>query len=523
MKMNIKQWIILGVAMVYAVSVDAHKPTTPPSLKSNTGLYVGAQAGMLMGESEFSSFANDRFRCGGGAGINAGYHISEILGVEVSANWGKLSLAEQERNNQYNFFIGQEDWKRYSVVPDGMDGYYYKELLSRVFAQRYGLHLRMNILGFFDATQRCGLRCELVPSIYATGTSSDVLIKDTKECVRNNIKNWQFGLGINVQIMYSLTEDIDVGIYGGITQNTGDPIDGLPNEHSANYIADVGVKMAWNFGRRKEFKPRTDDTLIIIPDTVVNRDTTVIIEPKPIVDTQAKALINRMNLQMQDVSLVEYEYKDFQDLKTKCQNLLDEVNKYQTQDKDVVKSRDDLDFYLQCIKEYQLGSSHLKLKYNKENIAKSIEEVRAIIQSPQRRDFFKDKQKLKQDLQNVLGSLENYETMCHYFAYLVNSINGDKDIKEKREKRFKATNAVQDYNKQISEIIKRFDADNTEFSGISPEHWVYNTKKQYIDNLKASPYAHSGKEDDIAELLGLDKDTLKNGGYTWNKDTKRLE
>ena len=74
---------------------------------------------------------------------------------------------------------------------------------------------------------------------------------------------------------------------------------------------------------------------------------------------------------MQDVSLVEYEYKDFQKLKTECQNLLDEVNKYQTQDKDVKKSREDLDFYLQCIEAYQSGRSDLKLKYNKENIAKS--------------------------------------------------------------------------------------------------------------------------------------------------------
>lgn len=220
------------------------------------GWYVGAQAGMPMAEGDFSSFGADKFRPGWSAGIHGGYRLTRVWSLEMTANWGQQFLAEQECCSDRGYFLGT-DHNRYRIgytLSEGMQGWYYKDLKSRTFVQRYGLQVNMNILGFFNRTRESRWRVELSPTVYAVGTSSDLMTKADNKAVAENLNDWHLGYGGQAQVAYAFAENMNIGIYGGFTHLTGKPMDGMPELHSTNFIIDAGVKFSFAFGKQKRGK-----------------------------------------------------------------------------------------------------------------------------------------------------------------------------------------------------------------------------------------------------------------------------
>ncbi len=241
--------LTLSVLTLASPSVLAQGETTQKDY--NKGWYVGVQAGMPMAEGTFSSFGADKFRPGWNLGLHGGYRFSQVWSLELTANWGGHVLGEQDCCYDRGYLLGL-DWNRYhpTYIPEGMKGFYYKDLKSNVCVQRYGLQLNMNILGFFESLKESRWRLDISPAVYGVGTSSEVRLKSNNAYVRKHIDNWHLGYGGLAQVSYAVTKNLNLGIYGGFIHLTGAPLDGMPAIHLTNFIIDAGVKLSWNFGRK---------------------------------------------------------------------------------------------------------------------------------------------------------------------------------------------------------------------------------------------------------------------------------
>lgn len=241
-----KQNLILSLSVLLLLTAtNVHAEQTDSLGLNQQRLYMGVAAGMPMAEADFSSFGADGFRPGWNLGINAGYRFSKVWSLEMTAGWGQLFLAEQNCCIGHNYFLGS-DLNRYhpSVIPEGMDGRYNKDIKSRTFTQRYGLQVNMNILGFFARTKTGPWRFEIAPAVYAVGTSSDIITKQDKIPFVENIGKWHLGYGGQAQVSYAIANNMNIGLYGGYTQLTGRQMDGMPGLHSTNYIIDAGIKFS---------------------------------------------------------------------------------------------------------------------------------------------------------------------------------------------------------------------------------------------------------------------------------------
>ena len=275
-----KKTLVLLLTLSLSVTIVFAQEGKPAQKDSTRGWYVGAQAGMPMAEADFSSFGADKFRPGWTAGIHAGYHFTPVWSLEVSASWGQTFLAAQNCCYERGYFLGA-DFNRYRyVIPEGFGGWYYNDLKSHTFVQRYGLQVNMNILGFFNATKNSRWRFEVSPAVYAVGTSSDFMTKADNTLVADNINNWHLGYGGQAQVSYAVADNMNIGIYGGFTHLTGKPMDGMPELHSTNFIIDAGVKFSFAFGGKK--RACKSATAAVVPAVVSPTVSTE--QPKPVVE-----------------------------------------------------------------------------------------------------------------------------------------------------------------------------------------------------------------------------------------------
>ncbi len=246
----------------------------PTAVTTPLGWYVGAQAGVPMAEGTFSSFGADRFRPGWSMGLHAGYRFSPVWSFEMTASWGQQFLAEQHCCFERGYFLGS-DHNRYRdgyYLPAGMTGWEYKDLKSRTFVQRYGLQVNMNILGFFNSTKESRWRLDISPAVYAVGTSSDLMTKADNTPVADNLNDWHLGYGGQAQVSYAVADNMNIGIYGGFTHLTGNPMDGMPELHSTNFIIDAGVKFSFAFGKRKGENGKVKTIMPVVAPTGQSTD-----------------------------------------------------------------------------------------------------------------------------------------------------------------------------------------------------------------------------------------------------------
>lgn len=214
----------------------------------HTGWYAGIQAGLPFGVSAYSSFGADKTRAGWSAGIYGGYRFNPVLSLEVQAVWGQLNLSSRDCCPGY--WLGS-DGRIYEGAVAGMDGWDWHSLKSRVFMQRYGVQLNVDILGFFAATKGGRWSLEVSPQLNATGTRATFRTITGNAEAMKGATGWHFGAGGNVQAGYRLTKNLQIGVYTGLIYYTGDPIDGtFKYLHKANYVWESGVRLGWHFGNK---------------------------------------------------------------------------------------------------------------------------------------------------------------------------------------------------------------------------------------------------------------------------------
>ena len=115
---------------------QAQQSEPMPEKDYTRGWYIGAQGALSMGEGDFSSFGADKFRAGGNGGVFGGYRFNKVWALELNAHWGQLNMAEQDCCFERGYWLGT-DYNRYhpALIPADMQGWYYKDLMSRTFAQ----------------------------------------------------------------------------------------------------------------------------------------------------------------------------------------------------------------------------------------------------------------------------------------------------------------------------------------------------------------------------------------------------
>ena len=241
------------MAMIFFVLPLKAQEKAPEEYNTPRGWYLGVQAGMPYAEANFSSFGADRLRPGWNAGLHTGYAFSRIISLEFFANWGQQVLTVQDCCFVRDYFLG-EDFKRYRVAPEGMNGHYYKDLKSNAFLQRYAMQANVNILGFFEQTKESPWKLELSPSISLVCSNTDIKTKNDNEIVKEDVYKCNFGIGGNLGLSYDINDDINLGIYGGFTHLAGNPIDAMPKLHTTNFIMDLGMKISINLSKKKSAK-----------------------------------------------------------------------------------------------------------------------------------------------------------------------------------------------------------------------------------------------------------------------------
>lgn len=269
------------VALPWVTWAQSDKSSQRSSGEMGSGWYVGTPLGSLMGRSDFSSFAVDKFRPGWNAGIFGGYHCNTVLSVEAFAQWGKALLAEQACCIDRNYWLNTEEWRR-SVLENG-SGAHYSNLLSENFIQRYGVQFNINLLGFFHPDRLGRLRIELAPSFSAVGSSTDLKYKDGDAIVATDINKWHLGVGSNAQVSYAVTRNLDLGLYAGVSFLTGKNFDAMPKIHSDNYLYDAGIRLTWNFRKTDKVKEPSSEIVEVAPEDVE----TVAVESTPTDESQS--------------------------------------------------------------------------------------------------------------------------------------------------------------------------------------------------------------------------------------------
>lgn len=266
-----KNKIVLALMAMMLLAAPLEAQVKEPEKNETTqAWYIGAQAGMAHAEANFSSFGADKFRPGWNAGFHVGYTFSRILSLEFSAKWGQQVLTVQDCCFKRDYFLG-EDFKRYRVAPEGMNGHYYNDLKSDVFLQRYAMQANVNVLGFFEYTKDCPWKLELSPVISAVCSNTDIKTKQNNEIVKEDVNNCNIGIGGNVGLSYDINDDINLGVYGGFTHLINNPIDAMPKLHTTNFIMDLGVKMSIKLGKKRAVKKPatiTPPSDVMQPDTV---------------------------------------------------------------------------------------------------------------------------------------------------------------------------------------------------------------------------------------------------------------
>ena len=247
-----KRYLIMSLSVLLLMAATVHARQADSLSTYQEKLFMGVRAGMPMAEADFSSFGADRFRPSWSLGINAGYRFTDVLSLELSANWGQLYLGEKGCCLDYQYFLGS-DMNRYhpDLIPEGMSGQYYRDIKNITFTQRYGLQMNMNILGFFRRTKTGPWRLELAPAIYAVGTSSDIVTKKDRTPFVEDISKWHLGYGGLLQATYAINRNMNIGLYGGYTQVTGKQMDGMPGLHTSNFIIDAGVRFTFSLIKKK--------------------------------------------------------------------------------------------------------------------------------------------------------------------------------------------------------------------------------------------------------------------------------
>lgn len=210
--------------------------------------YGGIKGGIPFGVSTFTSFGADKTRTGLSGGIYGGYRFNSIFSLEASAAMGTMGMSADK--GCVSYWLGADD-NRYLVPVAGMEGWNYSGIYSSVAMRQYGVHLNINVLGFFAATRDSRWTVNLSPALYGVGSKATIKTTGGDQTVLKGDNLWHLGVGGDLMAEYAVTKNLTAGIYTGITYLTGAKMDGMPQyAHKRNMVWESGIRIGWRFGTR---------------------------------------------------------------------------------------------------------------------------------------------------------------------------------------------------------------------------------------------------------------------------------
>ncbi len=210
---------------------------------------VGLNAGIPFFWGDMISMSADKTYVGFAAGVQGGYHISDLLAVSLSVDYARGKL-------------GARDYARdYLLAPDGMTGYVpqqqsmqrYGDLCSKVSLVNVGLSLDVNMNRIFS--QRAAEHRFTVwvsPTVYGQFFSADIYTKaDDKRYSDGTTKpcGLSLGLGGALSLRYRVAREVDLHLKNSLFWMTDNRFDGIrtifgKTKHNAAWIPQIGV--VWN-------------------------------------------------------------------------------------------------------------------------------------------------------------------------------------------------------------------------------------------------------------------------------------
>lgn len=228
------------------------------------GWYAGAEGGVPLGFSTFSSFGHDRFRAGFDAGVFGGYRFSPILSAELRLKWGWTSMSARDCCAQSSSWLGNDGEQYYAPVLD-VPSLHYSDIYARTSLQQYGAALNVNLLGFFRRTRDSRWSLEASPQLYAASTRTRINEITGGAVFRDAGTQWHLGYGIAIQAAYRITEPLRLAVYSGAAGYTGDRIDAMPvRHHKVDMLWESGVRLSVDLGAI--FGGRTDSSMRATPE-----------------------------------------------------------------------------------------------------------------------------------------------------------------------------------------------------------------------------------------------------------------
>ena len=275
MNRNRKKTLFLLCFLVFLCVESRAQEVKPAETASHYNWDIGLQGGLPFGISTFNSFGADKTRIGWSTGLYGGYRFNNIFSLDASASFGKTGMSARDCCTDY--WLGN-DGERYFVPVAGMEGWNYSNLYSRVNLQRYGLHLNVNLLGFFPSTTQNRWSVNLSPAIYGIGSKASIkTISGDKEVLKGN-NTWRLGLGGDFSVGYRMTENLSVNLYSGITHLTGKQMDAVSEYHrKSNFVWESGLKLGWTFGKSKK---QTQKVISVTPAEIVAKQPEESVQPE---------------------------------------------------------------------------------------------------------------------------------------------------------------------------------------------------------------------------------------------------
>lgn len=247
-------YIRLTKAVPYLVALAMTLPAmkTYAADDAHTSWYAGIEGGAPFATSTFSSFGHDKTRAGWSAGIHGGYRFNAALSAELFAKYSSVATSARACCEASEYWLGSDGMMYHAPVLN-MDGWNYSSLRSDISAQRYGVRLNVNLLGFAPQTRDSRWSIELSPMIAAAGTKATIKTIEGEETALKSDTRWHFAYGGDIRAAYRLTTNLSLGIYSGITSFCGQRIDGMPKHiHHSNFIWESGIRLGLSFGSSKK-------------------------------------------------------------------------------------------------------------------------------------------------------------------------------------------------------------------------------------------------------------------------------
>lgn len=250
MKVNRTRILLLMMLLFSCTQLKAQSELKEPT--QFTPWYVGLSGGVPFGVSTFSAFGAEKTRAGYNFGALTGYRINHLFSAEFSAMFGRIGLGSS--NCCTDYWLGV-DGERYLSPVAGMRGNYYRNLYSSVFIQQFGLHLNVDILQLIKRNDNTRWSALISPSIYGVGTSATIKNVEDKSQLMKPGGQFNFGIGGNIGVGYSLTNNLGIRLSSGLNCITGRNYDGIPGgDHSGNFVWNNNITLTWRLGKGKRMK-----------------------------------------------------------------------------------------------------------------------------------------------------------------------------------------------------------------------------------------------------------------------------